>query len=423
MSAKAKRKSSKITRGALEVTVYPHPKGWRFAWRRGGSDPWQYTTRSTKQEAEEAAWIKLGELASSESLQWSTLSRRRREFLQEIHESVPEGEEHGVLSYLRSRSKSAEVGAAVERFAEWKAAADGELTPHMRRVLRCLRTMAKDFSGRRVADIEAAELAQWWTKRGDGLSDKSKHDLRAHLVAFWRWCLREHLAGTDPVTVAERIPPIGTGKGERQVWTAHDLRRLLASVDTRWRVWVVLGAFAGMRPEEVSPPTKGGAKKRHKRGLHCEDIDWTFGAISIPPEVSKVDTPRRVPFNEALRAGLAWAGIEPGMTGPVCPVNPAEDGELKRLGKVLFGAAGWPRNALRHSYGSYRNAIIRDLPRLAEEMGTSVAMLHRNYHNPQPDELGREWFGVDFSQIEVPTGSDFRGVKDLPRVRRVFRNR
>jgi integrase len=167
----------------------------------------------------------------------------------------------------------------------------------------------------------------------------------------------------------------------------------------------VLGAFAGLRPEEIAPPTKAGAKKRDKRGLACEDIDWRFSAVMVPAEVSKVDTPRRVPMSDALRAGLEWAGIRPGMTGPVCLKNPVEERELFRLGKLLFGAAGWPKNALRHSYGSYRNAVIRDLPRLAEEMGTSVGMLNHRYHNPQPEELGEAWFGLDFAADEFRKSS------------------
>jgi hypothetical protein len=45
------------------------------------------------------------------------------------------------------------------------------------------------------------------------------------------------------------------------------------------------------------------------------------------------------------------------------------------------------------------------MPRVAEEMGTSVAMLHRHYHNPQAESLGKEWFGIVDQADEVPQKS------------------
>jgi hypothetical protein len=107
--------------------------------------------------------------------------------------------------------------------------------------------------------------------------------------------------------------------------------------------------------------------------------------------VSKVRRARIIPMSDALKAGLEWAGIRSGQTGSVCGEYPAA--EIQRLGLKLF-KTGWPKDALRHSYGSYRNAIVRSLEQVAEEMGTSVAMLHRHYHNPKAEAEGVEWFAV-----------------------------
>lgn len=98
-------------------------------------------------------------------------------------------------------------------------------------------------------------------------------------------------------------------------------------------------------------------------------------------------------MSDALVAALQWAGIEPGMTGPTTLLNPSQAGELARLGRFVFKSA-WPKDSLRHSLGSYRNALVRSLDQVAEEMGTSVAMLHRHYHNSQPQAAGAEWFAL-----------------------------
>ena len=41
-----------------------------------------------------------------------------------------------------------------------------------------------------------------------------------------------------------------------------------------------------------------------------------------------------------------------------------------------------------------RNAVLRNLPQVAEEMGTSETMLRRHYHNPRTTEEGTAWFNL-----------------------------
>ena len=129
----------------------------------------------------------------------------------------------------------------------------------------------------------------------------------------------------------------------------------------------------------------------------------------IPAEVSKIDRPRVVPMSETLSKALGWAGIEEGMTGPVVLRNPTECKETARLGALVF-SGHWPKDILRHSFGSFRNAVLRNLPEVAEEMGTSVAMLHKHYHNPKAEAEGVEWFTVP-----VPTSSDETWIQALNR--------
>ncbi|MFN5870712.1 MAG: hypothetical protein ACK46A_15460, partial [Akkermansiaceae bacterium] len=45
-------------------------------------------------------------------------------------------------------------------------------------------------------------------------------------------------------------------------------------------------------------------------------------------------------------------------------------------------------------YGSYRNAIVRSLDQVAEEMGSSEAMLRKHYHNPRSRSEGEAWFDL-----------------------------
>jgi hypothetical protein len=52
----------------------------------------------------------------------------------------------------------------------------------------------------------------------------------------------------------------------------------------------------------------------------------------------------------------------------------------------------WKRNALRHSYGTYRAAITKNVPAVAFEMGNTPEMVGRHYNRPTPPHIARQWF-------------------------------
>lgn len=391
------------------VTVFPWvhsgtgERWWRFGWK-DVEGKWRYVSRKVKAEAEAEAVKRLAEMEAG-GLELAGLAGSRRRFLEAIHREVLAGDEEAVLAMLRARRKSADLGESVKRFLAWKVEKAGEETRHLANVRRDVAAVAVAFHGQAVVDVSPAELKAWWDARVKGKAAKTRNDVRANLVAFWNWARWDGIFPKE-VTPAEKLPKAVVGHGERRVLTVKELAAVLGMVDVRWRAWVVLGAFCGLRPEEIAPQAGAGMSKKGKRGIHAEEIDFRFRVIHLPAEVSKVKTPRKVPLSEAALQWLAWAGVEEGQTGPVCLLNPSEEGETARLGKEVFGD-GWPQDALRHSYGSFRNAVLRNLPQVAEEMGTSEAMLRRHYHNPKTTEEGEEWFAL---RPNVPICSDSEQV-------------
>lgn len=392
----AKRKN-RVTHAGRRISIYrwTHPrtqvKAWRYVWRDADGAR-RYVTCETLEAAEASALATLHAMEADSSA-WLNLPNDRLRWLKEIHATTgthPD-DERAVLEFLRNRKKSGHVGKAVGRFMDFKITEAGQETPYLRTTRKALESMANHFDAATVADIHAPELAAWWTARCKGLSAKRRKDIRGTLVSFWRWCQREGIAGSDPVTVAERLPNPKLGTNTRKVLTPAQLESVFAHILPEWRAWAVLGAFAGLRPEEIAPSSD---KIHTKRGLRCEEIDWTFNVIRLPAEVAKGGKrPRIIPLNTACKAGLLWAGIDATGQGPVCLRNPSDHKELARLGKLLFSGP-WPQDALRHSYGSYRNAEIRNLPQVSEEMGNSVEMLNKHYHNPRTEEEGKAWFAV-----------------------------
>jgi ADP-ribosylglycohydrolase len=62
----------------------------------------------------------------------------------------------------------------------------------------------------------------------------------------------------------------------------------------------------------------------------------------------------------------------------------------------IAAAAGvtWQRNALRHSFVSYRLAQVRNAPQVALEAGHTVTVLHRSYAELTTAAQAAQWFAV-----------------------------
>ena len=57
-------------------------------------------------------------------------------------------------------------------------------------------------------------------------------------------------------------------------------------------------------------------------------------------------------------------------------------------------AAKWKKNALRHSYASYRFAQLLDAGRVAGELGNSAAVVHKHYREIVKPADAAKWFGL-----------------------------
>ena len=60
----------------------------------------------------------------------------------------------------------------------------------------------------------------------------------------------------------------------------------------------------------------------------------------------------------------------------------------------------WKRNALRHSFISYRVASVKDVARVALEAGNSPAMVFANYRQLVTDHEAEQWFNISPSNRE-----------------------
>jgi integrase len=217
---------------------------------------------------------------------------------------------------------------------------------------------------------------------------RTRKNTRAAWVTFFKWCVEREYLPHGEKTVAERVgKPIVT-RGIPATWTPDELRILLKNVSPKYLPWLALAAFAGVRTEEVCPE-----RGSDKSPLAWEDIHWDRGVIIVRPETAKTKQRRVIPICVALRALLRHiAGTGPigPHLPPSCPRCGGEEAETTRLGQLV---GGWKRNALRHSFLSYRATII-GLAQTSMEAGNSESEARRSYNDAKTKDDGEAWFAV-----------------------------
>ena len=133
--------------------------------------------------------------------------------------------------------------------------------------------------------------------------------------------------------------------------------------------------------------------------LEWKAVDLERKIITLRADQAKTASRRIVPISDGLAAWLRPLPQE----GKVVPERAPD---LTKLAEKL--AMEWPRNALRHSYISYRLAIVKDAARVALEAGNSPDIIFKHYRELVTEEDSQEWFSIVPSEDWLPPESDKR---------------
>jgi integrase len=184
---------------------------------------------------------------------------------------------------------------------------------------------------------------------------------------------RGHLA-SNPVS---RVDAPKITRKAPCILTPPHLKGLLDAADAVIRPLLVLQAFAGLRRAEAERLTWG--------HIH---LDKKSAFVELPSEVTKTNRRRTV---ELQKSAVAW--LAPLKQAEECLLGLNENVYRKHL-KAAANAAGisWEENLLRHSFGSYRLAVVKNAAAVAEEMGNSANIVRTHYTNPvRPAAVAAYW--------------------------------
>jgi integrase len=238
---------------------------------------------------------------------------------------------------------------------------------------QCHKTMsdlAKVFPGQTLADLKTVELDAWLG--GLGLGAKTKNGLRIILVACGNWAEgRGYLVkGSRPFSAMIRYKE---NKAPVSIFTPENIASLLADADATLRPFLAIGAFAGLRMAEL-----------HR--LDWSEVDLDRGFITVAASKAKTRQRRLVPISDNLKL---WLTPYKRTIGPVCAHQ-----RPQIAAAALCAGFAWAKNGLRHSYISYRLAVLHDTARVALEAGNSPEVIFGHYRELVTPEAAQAYFEV-----------------------------
>jgi len=247
----------------------------------------------------------------------------------------------------------------VEEFlAEKKLEGAGSL--HLADRRSRMRMFAKVFVGR-IDRITTAEVKLWL--RDNGGSRRTQRNHRNAILQLFRFARAKGCLPKNEPTAVDEVAVAGGDEGGICIYSVPEMRELLAHAPPRLMPFFCLGAFAGLRSQEIMR-------------LEWRDVKFGQHFIEVTAAKSKTASRRLVPLLPVLKKWLFPFRASSGRVveyfhnaGLIRARSAFCRSGIKTNGKAV--PFQWKPNASRHSYASYRIADIKDAARVALEMGNS----------------------------------------------------
>ena len=284
----------------------------------------------------------------------------------------------GIVEACRYFAKHIEAGLpevsvadAVSRFAEVKKA-EGMSDLYLKDIRGYLGRFAASFQCN-IATIQPEDLRQYLNALDAGPVTRNNH--RRLLVALFNFAKSEGWLRANEETAAQRLGAYKVKEREVEIFTPAEVAKLLAHAEEDFLPWIVLIAFGGVRNEELA------------KGLVWESIDFNRGYIIVPASIAKTNRKRNIDLPDNA---LEWLAPYRNRTGPIF------DRDFRKPLKRACDAARvkYKRNALRHSFGSYRMETVKNAGQLALEMGNSAAIVMKHYFDIVESRAAKEYWNI-----------------------------
>ena len=282
---------------------------------------------------------------------------------------------------IELRRRSASVNEVADQFIANRRA-KGKSKIYIRDLETRLARFRSVMGDRIIADITSSDVDHWIQSLKVG--PQTQNNFRAVLSAMSTFAVRRGYAATNVIQLVDKSSVV---RDHVPTFSVEELSRLLTAASAEYVPVLAIGAFAGLRPEEINK-------------LRWEDLDFHERTIRVNASAAKTRKKRFAEISDNL---LAWLQPYASRSGSVAPPN------LQKMRRATMEAAGiekWPQDVLRHSFASAHYAFHRNPAQTALLLGhRDQDMLLTHYRDlMKPSEAAKYW------QIAPETTNDAKIV-------------
>lgn len=289
----------------------------------------------------------------------------------EAHRRATDGKSAEEIFGLTRKRDLASFEDALAAFLK-ESAAHGKRPATLTGYAAIGRIFAKDFPGRAWQKLTPEAFETWVRKKY--ANPTSAASLVRHVLAVARWSSKEGMLNNPALIAYEHKTPITDTVVE--YLAIEEAKKLLHAGAHADLPPVILGLFAGIRPDEVAR-------------MKWSDIKWDEKRIFIRAECSKVRVARNIEgVPEALWRHLAPYRPREGY------INPMARNAVERT-RSAAKLERWPFDALRHTFATFYCAHTGNPGVVAGILGhASLRMLQRHYNGVATRAEAEKYFAL-----------------------------
>jgi integrase len=243
-----------------------------------------------------------------------------------------------------------------------------------------------------ISGVSGTMLQTWLDSlKGSG---RTKRNYLHVVGALFRFAIKRKSLPKDAIEEIEAVQQPKEDSGEIEIFTPFEMREILTAARPEMVPWLAIAGFAGLRTAEV-------------RRLDWSEVNLAERHIEIKASKAKTAARRLVPITDNLAAWLAPYEKPSGkitdfeswwnqFSKLANAVNDQRKQAAEEVGKDPSSTPEfvWKHNALRHSFCSYRLAVVKSAAQVALEAGNSPQMIFANYRQLVTEAEAAKWFGV-----------------------------
>jgi len=254
---------------------------------------------------------------------------------------------------------------------------DGSSTRHIDDLRSRLDRFAESMKCR-IGEVNAARIQDFLLSLK--LAPRTVNNFRTSISNLMTFARMRRYIPADSAPLRD-VPEVKEPHREVGIYTPREVERMIQKACPKFLPYVVIGAFAGLRQSEL------------------ERLDWADVGekyIRIRGAERRTKSTRLVEIQPNLQGWLKTLRQPRGRVVPFANVcNPLT--RLVRKAEIIQ-----KHNGLRHSFGSYRLAIVQDAAKVSFEMGNSPKMVFEHYREIVTPEQGQRWFATIPQEAEAP---------------------